>query len=129
MKRSTLISSLLVALVVGMTGCNKNESVDTSKVESSLASADASAKPDLEKAIAAVKAGDYAAATAPLQKLVANAKLTPEQQSAVKDLMSQIVAKTQEAMNKAGSEAADAMKKAQDSTGKALQDVGGALKK
>ena len=129
MKRTSILAALLAALALGLTACNKDGSVDTSKVESSFSSAEGSAKAEVEKVVAAVKNADYAGATATLQKLASNAKLTPEQQQSVKDLLASIQDKAKEAMSKAGDQAADAMKKAQEGAGKAMQDVGGAMKK
>ncbi|KAB2675102.1 MAG: hypothetical protein DVB31_00995 [Verrucomicrobia bacterium] len=129
MKRTTLLAALLAALSLGLAACSKEGAVDTSKVESSFAAADAPAKSEVAKVVDSVKAGDYAGATASLQKLASNAKLTPEQKQSLSDLLAQVQAKAKEVLAKAGEQAADAAKKAQDATGKALQDVGGALKK
>jgi len=129
MKRASILAALLAALSLGLTACNKDGSVDTSKVESTFSSAESPSKADVDKVVTAVKAGDYAGAVASLQKVASNAKLTPEQQTAVKDLLAQVEAKAKEALGKAGEQAADAAKKAQDAAGKALQDAGGALKK
>jgi molecular chaperone DnaK (HSP70) len=143
MKRIQYLAAIAAALAFTFAGCSKDGSVDTSKVEASFSSADASAKGDLDQVLTALKAGDFATATAPLQKLASNAKLTPEQQAAAKDLLTQVQEKVKEvaakateeateAMKKAKSEAGDALKKAQDGAGdavnKARESTGDALK-
>jgi hypothetical protein len=132
MKRSSLLLSLLAALALGFTGCKDDGAVDTSKVESTFAGADAGAKADLDKVVSAVKAGDYSGAMTSLQGLAKNAKLTPDQQTALNDLLTQLQAKAKEAMAKAGEQATDAAKKATEAAGdaakKAGDAAGGALK-
>lgn len=140
MKRTQYLGAIAAALAFTFSGCSKDGSVDTSKIESSFSSSDAQGKSDVDQVVAAVKAGDFAAATAPLQKLASNAKLTPEQQQAVKDLMTQVQEKVKEAAAKVGEQATeaakkaqegaeDALKKAKESTGDALKDLGEKVKK
>lgn len=121
MKSIHFLGAALAAAALLVSGCNKDGSIDTSKVESSFSTADASSKGELDRVVQAVKAGDFAAATAPLQRLAANAKLTPEQQAAAKDLLVQIQEKVKEAAAAVGAEASDALKKAQDVSGDALK--------
>ena len=140
MKRTQYLGAIAAALAFTFAGCSKDGSVDTSKIESSFSSSDAQGKSDVDQVVAAVKAGDFAAATAPLQKLASNAKLTPEQQQAVKDVMTQVQEKVKEAAAKVGEQASEAAKKAQESanealkkakesTGDALKDLGEKVKK
>jgi len=140
MKHTQYLGAIAAALAFTLAGCSKDAGVDTSKVESSFSASDAQGKSDVDQVVAAVKAGDFAAATAPLQKLASNAKLTPEQQQAVKDLMTQVQEKVKEAAAKVGEQASEAAKKAQDSanealkkakesTGDALKDLGEKVKK
>ena len=68
-------------------GCASKSSVDTAPLEKSFASAEPANKTVADKAVSAIKGGDYPGATAELQKLAAQAKLTPEQQQAVKDTL------------------------------------------
>lgn len=121
MKRIQYLAAIAAALAFTFAGCSKDGSVDTSKVEASFSSADASTKGDLDQVLTALKAGDFATATAPLQKLAANAKLTPEQQAAAKDLLTLVQEKVKEVAAKATEEAAEAMKKAQSEAGDALK--------
>ena len=132
MKRIQYLAAIAAAVAFTFAGCSKDGSVDTSKVEASFSSADASAKGELDQVITALKTGDFATATAPLQKLAANAKLTPEQQAAAKDLLMQVQEKVKEVAAKATAEAGDALKKAQEGAGdavnKARESTGDALK-
>ncbi len=119
---------VLALAAVTLVGCSKSD-VDTSKVESSFSDAEPATKSTMEQVVTAVKAGDYAGAVAPLQTLASNAKLTPEQQQAAKDLMVQVQEQVKAAAVKAGEQAKEAMENAADSTGKALEDIGGKLRK
>ena len=104
----------------GLTGCSKTESggatIDTAKVQSAFASASAVDKAEVEKAITAIKSGDYAAAVTSLKQAAASVNLTPEQQQSLKDLLAQAQAKlgaaAGEAVDKAKDAAADAATKA-----------------
>jgi len=118
---------LLAGIMVGtlaLVGCNKpttttTTSVDTSALQTSFQSAEATVKESADKAIAAVKNSDYAGAVAELKKLAENAKLTPEQQQAVKD----VLAKVQSALSETAGKAAEQVDKAAAEAGKALKDV------
>jgi molecular chaperone DnaK (HSP70) len=121
MKPIQYLAAIAAAVAFTFAGCSKDGSVDTSKVEASFSSADASTKGDLDQVLTALKSGDFATATAPLQKLAANAKLTPEQQAAAKDLLTQVQEKVKEVAAKATEEATEAMKKAQSEAGDALK--------
>jgi len=60
--------------------------VDTAPLEKSFASADAPTKSASDSVVSEVKSANYSGAAADLTKLAQNAKLTPEQQQAVKDV-------------------------------------------
>lgn len=139
MKRIPLFTAVVAALSLFVAGCNQDGTVDTSKVESSFANADASSKGEVDKIVASLKSADYAAAVEPLKKLAANVKLTPEQQQSLKDLLADVQVKVQEAAAKAGEQANEALKKAGESaveatdkareaTGKALENLGNKIK-
>ena len=98
-------------VVVGLilAGCGKKEGVDTSGVEKSFRAAEPAVKAEVDQIVAAVKSSDYAGAVASLQKLAANAKITPEQKQAVGDLVSQLQAAFADAAKKAAGEATKAV--------------------
>ena len=113
MKTIQLLSILLASLFL-FSGCAKKSDVNTAKMEQSFASADPATKSESDKAVSAIKAGDYQGAVASLQTLASQAKLTDEQKNAVKDVVDQVQAKLKEAMKdatKATDKAMDDLKK------------------
>ncbi len=81
----------LVAGTLALTGCAKQQAtVDPAPVEKSFATADPATKSTADKAVSEIKAGNYSGALTELKTLAANAKLTPEQQQAIKDVMAQV---------------------------------------
>ena len=114
---------LLIAglAVLGLTGCSKSESggvsIDTAKVQSAFESASAVDKAEVEKAIAAVKSGDFASAVTSLKQAAASVNITPEQKQSVQDLLAQVQAK----LGAAATEAADKVK---DAAGDAAKQAG-----
>jgi hypothetical protein len=114
----SLITVAVLALCLGA-GCAKKQQVDTAKLEASFsASSEPSAKSEADKAVAAVKQQDWPAATASLQRLAANAKLTDSQKQAVKDTLEEI-----------GKAIKDTANKAVDGANKALGDAQKSLPK
>lgn len=111
------IGMLCIVLVasVALIGCGGSAS---SRVESSFASAEPSLKDSAQKAVDAVKAGNYAAAGAQLQALAGNAKLTPDQQQAVKDLIADMQKQIQAQAAKAAEGAQKALGDLQKKFGK-----------
>jgi len=102
--------ALCAALFV-LAGCSKQGSVDTSAMENSFKTAEPTLRTSADKVVAAVKSADYAGAMAELKTLAGNAKLTPEQQQSLKDLMAQV----QKAITDAAAKATgDATKAADD---------------
>jgi cytochrome c-type biogenesis protein CcmH/NrfG len=106
--------------LLGLTGCKKEGGIDTAKVESAFQTAAAVDKTEVEKAITAVKAGEYSGALASLQKVAASVNLTPEQKSAIADLINEVKAKVGAAAKQAVD---DASKTAQEGAGKAAGDL------
>lgn len=106
----TMLAALLV-LAVALSACGSKSSVDTSKLEKSFQSAEPAQRSNADKAVSAIKAGNYAEAMTDLQKLAAQAKLTPEQQQAIKDVMAQVQKQMSAMATKA---AGDAQKAAED---------------
>jgi len=114
-----MLMSVAGILVISLLfGCaKKEEPVDTVKLEASFSTAEPSTKSEVDKAVAAVKNQDWAGASASLQKVAANAKLTEEQKQAVKDTMDSIGSKIKEAANKVADEANKALGEAQKKLG------------
>jgi hypothetical protein len=104
MKAMNWILTVMAAAALVLCGCKKS-SVDTTPLEKNFASAEPTAKSASDRAVAAIKAGDYSGAMAELQKLAAQAKLTPEQQQAVKDVLAQVQKQLSDAATKVGKEA------------------------
>ena len=132
MKKSLLsLTIIAVSALLAVTGCSKPDSesstegattapaIDVAQIESAFSGAAEADTGDVKKAIAAVKAGDYAGAVASLKAAASNLKFTPEQQKAVKDLLAQVQAK----LGAAAGQAVDAVKKAGEDAGKAAGDA------
>jgi len=106
--------------LLGLTGCSKSGSdaaaIDTSKLQSTFSAVAAVDKAEVEKAIGAIKSGDFASAVTSLKQAAANVKLTPEQQQAIKDTLAQVQAK----LGAAATEAADKAKTAAGDLQKAV---------
>lgn len=109
MKRTMWLITMMLAAAIAVVGCGKKEGVDTAKVESSFATAEPATKSDVDKAVDSAKAGKYAEALASLQKVAAKAKLTPDQQQAINDLISQVQQQLTASANKAAGDAQKAV--------------------
>ena len=117
MKINHIVLAVLMAAVFALVGCKKS-GVDTASLESSFKSAEPASQSSADKAVSAIKSGDYAGAVAELKTLADKAKLTPEQQQAIKDVTAQL----QQLV-------ADAAKQAGDKASQAVGDMQKALKK
>lgn len=101
-----VITAVAVA-VFAFAGCSKS-GVDTSKLENSFKSAEPAAQTSVEKAVTAIKSADYAGAMTELKSLAEKAQLTPEQQQAIKDVVSQLQQMLADTVKKAGEDASKA---------------------
>ena len=110
MKTSGWILTAVMAVTLAMAGCSKQGSVDTASFEASFKTAEAAVQTSADKVVTAVKSGDYSGAMAELKTLASNAKLTPEQQQSIKDVMAQVEKLIADVANKAADEASKAMK-------------------
>ena len=102
-----VIGTLTVLSVVALTlsGCGNKGAVDTAPLEKSFASAEPATKTSADQVVSAIKASDYAGAASQLLKLAGQAKLTPEQQQAVKDVLAQVQKQLSDFAAKAGKDA------------------------
>jgi len=116
MKTFGYILTALVAACLTIVGCSKSSSVDPAPIESSFKTADADAKSCADKVVSAIKSSDYSGALSELKALAGKAKLTPEQQQAVKDVMAQV----QKALTDDAGQAASGASKAADDLKKTL---------
>jgi hypothetical protein len=108
----SILSALVFCVAVG---CAKKEQVDTAKLEASFSTAEPASKSEVDKVVASVKSQDWAGATASLQKLAADAKLTETQKQAVKDTLEQVGKVIKDTADKAVGEANKALGDAQKS--------------
>jgi len=90
MKRFTALLVGLLVIAIPLVACSKKSSVDTSNLESSFKSAEPATQSDVDKAVSSIKAGNYSDAITQLQSVAKKAKLTPEQQQAIKDTIASI---------------------------------------
>ena len=90
MKRHAWVLLAVMSLSLVVFGCGKTGSVDTSKLESSFKSAPPAQQSDVDKIVSAIQGGSYSQAMTDLQRLASQAKLTPEQQRAIKDTIAAI---------------------------------------
>jgi hypothetical protein len=108
MKKLILTIAMVAGLaLVGLTGCKKSEApatqkVDTTQVEAAFASAQGNQKTLVDKAVAAIKAGDYPAAIASLKSAMASGRIAPEQQDVLNATIKQLESKINEALGEAG---------------------------
>lgn len=111
----TLLSLFALLALVSLSACAKKDGVDTSKLESSFSSAEPSVKAEADKIVTALKAQDWAGATASLKTLASNVKLTDEQKKAVSDTLAQIGNYIKDAAGKVAGEAGKALDNVQQS--------------
>jgi gas vesicle protein len=114
------LTSLVIATAVAalaLTGCQKS-GVDTKPLEKSFASAEPAAKSGADKAVSEINAGNYAGAMAELQKLGMQAKLTDEQQQAIKSTLEQVKEQIKEKVDEATKDAKKGLEDMQKSLAK-----------
>jgi hypothetical protein len=105
MRRCLWLLVVVLAGTLAVTGCAKKNTVDTSKLQKSFQSAEPKTKGYCDQAVTAARNGDYPGALAALQKLAGLAKLTLEQQQAIKDTTVQVQKVMTDIANKAGGDA------------------------
>jgi len=122
MRISAWLLTAVMATTLALVGCSKpagGTAIDTSALETTFQSAEATVKESADKVIAAIKSADLAGAVTELKKLAEHAKLTPEQQQAIKDVM----AKVQGSIANAAGKVAEGAGKMVDDAAKAAQDA------
>ncbi len=119
----------LLVMVIGalaLTGCNKpadQPTVDTAPLENSFKTADPATQSSAQRAIADIKSADYSSALARLKDMAGKAKLTPEQQQAINNTLSQIEQGFKDTANKVKESANAALNDAGKSIEKAKQSL------
>lgn len=108
MKIHQLILITVTAMAFALVGCKKS-GVDTSGLENSFKSAEPATQSSVEKAVSAIKSADYAGAMAELKSVAEKAKLTPEQEQAIKDVVAQLQQKVADVAKQAGEKASEAV--------------------
>ena len=111
MKRFAWLCSGLMIVGLFFVGCAKKNNVDTGQLQSSFKSSDSATQSDVDKAVASIKDGNYSQAVSQLQAIAKKAKLTPEQQQAIRDVIAQVQQQITAMANQA---AAGAQKSAND---------------
>jgi hypothetical protein len=96
---------LIVALSAASagTGCGRKGGVSTSELQSSFESAEPAMQTQVVKAVAAVRSNNYPEALSDLQVLSHKARLTTDQEQAIKDTMTAIQEKASSTTNKPAS--------------------------
>ncbi|MSU19913.1 MAG: hypothetical protein EXS30_00785 [Pedosphaera sp.] len=79
---SSIIAAALVLSWLAI-GCGTGIKIDTNKLEQSFQSAPPAAKTDANKAVAAIKSGDFSAAIALLKNVINTGGLTEEQKDGI----------------------------------------------
>ncbi len=118
MLKGILLAGVALGLMVGLVGCDNSSKVDTTKLEKAFAGSAGTAKENAGKVATAVKAGKWSEAAAALKELGQEAKLTAEQQAAMKDLAEQVAQKVKEAVEKGAAEAQKTAEELKKSLGK-----------
>jgi len=119
-----------MAATLGLVGCKKEgSSVDTAQLETSFKTSDADTKSDVDKAVTEIKNTNYSGALANLKGVAAKAKLTPEQQQAVKDTVAKIEKQLSSAVHQVADDANKGLNKVADGAKNAVDDAKKALSK
>ncbi|MCY2953076.1 MAG: hypothetical protein NTU53_14025 [Planctomycetota bacterium] len=116
-----MMKSMWIVGVLGvlmLAGCDNSSKVDTTRLEKAFAGSGGTAKENVGKVAAAVKAGNWAEAAVGLKEMARDGKLTAEQQAAIKDVAGQVAEKVKEAVAKGAAEAQKTAEELKKSLGK-----------
>ena len=111
MKQIKWMAALLMAAALVVGGCSK-KGVDTAGLEKSFKGSEPATQSCVDKVVSSVKSQDYASATAELQKLAVQAKLTDDQKQAVNSVIEQVKKALTEKAEGAAKDAAGSLQKA-----------------
>ncbi|MDA1274316.1 MAG: hypothetical protein O2960_09730 [Verrucomicrobia bacterium] len=90
MKLSLSFATACMGILILVTGCGKTSHTDTTKLSSSFQGAPADRKSSIDAAAKAIQSGDFAAAADSLKKAVKGAQLSPEQKTAVSEMVAEM---------------------------------------
>lgn len=90
MKRFIRFATVLIGSTLLLVGCGKSSSLDTSKLSAGFQGAPTEQKSGVDAAVKAIGSGDFATAAESLKKAVKGAKLSPEQKTAVSEVVAEM---------------------------------------
>lgn len=91
MKLSIWFATVWMGILAVAIGCGgKSGNLDTAKLSSSFQSAPADRKSSVDAAAKAIQSGDFAAAADSLKKAVKGAQLSPDQKTAVSEVVAEM---------------------------------------
>jgi hypothetical protein len=115
---------MIACAFFGVAGCSKSGgNIDTSKVQTAFQSAPPVDKAEVQNGISALKASDYAGALSSFKRVLTSANITPEQKSAVQDLIGQVQAKGMDFGKKAMGGTGAMTNEVERGAGKAVKDL------
>lgn len=121
----TILFALVAGVALTLCGCSKTESgLDTTKVQAAFSTVPQADQAELQAALTALKAGDYSGALASLQKAAASVKLTPEQKTALEDLLAQVKTRVGAAVQQVTTNAAKLATNVQAQVDSAVKQAG-----
>ena len=129
MKTYRWVLTAIAAASLALVGCKKENNVDTAQLEASFKTAEPENKNSADKIVTSIKSSDYSGALAELKTLGSKAKLTPEQQQAIKDNVSQVETAVKDAASKVADDAKKGLEKLSDGAKNAADDAKKALSK
>ena len=104
MKKFTRILIVTMGVSLAIVACAKKNHVSTSELQSSFKSAEPALQSQVDKVVSAVKSNNYSEALNDLHVLANKAKLTLDQQQAIKDTMAAVQEQVTDAQKKAATD-------------------------
>jgi ABC-type enterochelin transport system substrate-binding protein len=120
MMKKLLVVSLTLAVGLVLSACDRQETVSTGpgsevaeintrSAEKEFQTAEPEVRAEFDRAVVAVRSGDYSEALDRLKNLATNARLTPEQQESVRDLLGKVQDAVKRGATRAVEGASDAL--------------------